>query len=143
MDNSINKRVCSFRKLAGLTQAETAEKMNMKCSTYSQMERKGKISAESLILLAKIFGIKPEVLLFGGSVETPQLIVPEEPKTTPEPITFEQPKPTIDLPPPFIPTKNEENYIKILRMLKPEDRDEIIKLLEQKYKSLNRKSRLL
>lgn len=135
MDNSINKRVCSFRKLANLTQAETAEKMNMKCSTYSQMERKGKISAERLIRLAKIFGIKPEILLFGGAIETPQIIEPEEPKKTIEPVTLNQPPIIIDPPPPFIPTKNEENYIKILRTLKPEDRDEVIKFLELKYKN--------
>ena len=84
--------------------------------------------------LAKIFGIKPEILLFGGAIETPQIIEPEEPKKTIEPVTLNQPPIIIDPPPPFIPTKNEENYIKILRTLKPEDRDEVIKFLELKYK---------
>ena len=46
MDKLINQRIALYRKMANLTQTEVAEKMGMKCSTYSQMERKGSISSE-------------------------------------------------------------------------------------------------
>ena len=57
MDKSINQRIILYRKMANLTQTEVAEKMGMKCSTYSQMERKGSISTERLLALADIFGV--------------------------------------------------------------------------------------
>ena len=39
MGDTINERIALYRKMANLTQTEAAEKMGMKYSTYSQMER--------------------------------------------------------------------------------------------------------
>ena len=58
---SINRRIFYYRKLANLTQNETADLLGMKHSTYSQMERKGNISVEMLLRLARIFHVRPEV----------------------------------------------------------------------------------
>ena len=58
-DKEVNRRIALYRKMANLTQTEVAEKMGMKCSTYSQMERKGSISTERLLTICKILGVTP------------------------------------------------------------------------------------
>ena len=40
MSETINQRIALYRKIANLTQTQAAEKLGMKCSTYSQMERR-------------------------------------------------------------------------------------------------------
>ena len=65
MSNSINQNVASCRKLVGLKQSDVAEKLNLKTSTYSQMERKGNITAEMIVRLAELFKISPLILLYG------------------------------------------------------------------------------
>ena len=57
MSKEINQRVIMFRKLANLNQAQVAEKMGMKPSTYSQMERAGNISLDRLMKLAEILNV--------------------------------------------------------------------------------------
>ena len=63
MAYTINQRVAIYRKMANLTQTEAAERLGMKCSTYSQMERKGNISVDKLMAIAEVFGVNPAVLL--------------------------------------------------------------------------------
>ena len=63
MGYTVNQRVAIYRKMANLTQTEAAERLGMKCSTYSQMERKGHISVDKLIAIAAAFGIEPSILL--------------------------------------------------------------------------------
>ncbi len=134
MSESINKRVLQCRKLANLSQSETAEKMGIKCSTYSQMERQGKISGERLLQLAEIFGVDSNYLLTGRSTEKEPIIqVVKEPDITP-PTRLEQEHFTPQYPQ-LILTKNEENYIKILRNLSKEDLREVVELLQEKYKN--------
>ena len=57
MNLEINKRVVYYRKQKHLTQATVAERIGMKSSTYSQMERKGNITGEMIIKIAKIFEV--------------------------------------------------------------------------------------
>ena len=59
MAYTINQRVAIYRKMANLTQTEAAERLGMKCSTYSQMERKGNISVDKLMAIAEVFGVNP------------------------------------------------------------------------------------
>lgn len=134
MDNFINKNVVFHRKRKDYTQAEVAEKMAMKCSTYSQMERNGNISGDRLLKLAEIFEIDVSLLLNKNpeiSDTTEQSIFDLNPKI--DNGTLKQPEPPIDVPPPFIITKKEEGYIKVLRQLKKPDFDEVIALLNAKY----------
>ncbi len=53
----INKRVLEMRKKCGFTQEQLANKMGMRASTYSQMERSGKIPCEVLVEIADVFEI--------------------------------------------------------------------------------------
>ena len=136
MNETINQRVAKCRRLANLTQIEVAEKMGMKGSTYSQMERKGNISAERLVALAEICGVNPDILLYG-----------EQPNTNPEPVA-EPEKAKEELPrasqtpfynrPEFMNTfifsKKEENIIKIIRNLPKKAKEEVISFIEKKYK---------
>ncbi len=129
MKETINQRVARNRKLVGLTQQETAEKLGMKCSTYSQMERKGNISANKVLELAAIFNISPDVLLYGDNppqteTDNASLSQTATPPVNPHAI------------PPLLLTNREENIIKILRTLSKEDKNEVIALIEKKYKGL-------
>ena len=136
MSETISQRIALYRKLANLTQTEAAEKMGMKCSTYSQMERKGSISAERLLALADIFGVKPDVLLYDTKFQSPGQVnfLSNESATGSQ---LRQSVPFSDTnfgPSPFIVTHKEESIIKILRNLPKSDYDEIIGLINQKYK---------
>ncbi len=62
---SINERIIYFRKFLRFTQTDMAEELGIKCSTYSQLERKGKITCERLIEISKILNVDIFVLLYG------------------------------------------------------------------------------
>ena len=139
VNETINQRIAKCRKLANLTQQETAEKLGMKCSTYSQMERKGRISVDRALQLANILNVPKEYILYGGT-NTPPLFPPQAPQDgiidinqTPTPPVIVDPKP-VDPTPSILLTKREENIIKRLRTLPKDAKEEIIALIESKYK---------
>ena len=121
MSNEINKRITMYRKLLGLSQLKVAELMNMKSSTYSQMEREGSITCDRLLQLAEIFNIPPHHLLCGKN-ETKTDVLHED-------SIFEG----IPQKPLLVLSKKEENFIKILRILSKDDKKEVIEFLETKY----------
>lgn len=121
MSNEINKRITMYRKLLGLSQLKTAELMNMKSSTYSQMERDGSITCDRLLRLAEIFDVSPQYLLCGKNETKPDVLREDG--------IFKD-KPTKPL---LVLSKKEENFIKILRFLSKEDKNEVIQFLETKY----------
>lgn len=138
MSESINQRIALYRKLANLTQTEAAEKLGMKCSTYSQMERKGSISAEKLIALADIFGVTPETLLYDVPARgilnfTHNESLGKEKVHQPEPVISSDPSSY------FVATHKEESIIKILRNLPREDYEEIIGMINEKYQTAKKK----
>lgn len=139
MDKSINQRIVLYRKMANLTQTEVAEKMGMKCSTYSQMERKGSINAERLLALSEILGVTPEMLLY----ESPTGKKLEFSGTEASASTLGQNnnpfKDDSYGPAPFIPTHKEESIIKILRNLPKPYYDEVVNFIDLKYKESKRK----
>ena len=96
----INARITSLRKLREYKQADVAELLGMKTSTYSQMEQRGNITAEMVIRLSELFDIDPREILYGEDYETPN--------------------------PPMKKLSNrEENMIKIFRTLKSAKQDDI------------------
>ena len=123
MSNEINKRITMYRKLLGLSQLKTAELMNMKSSTYSQMERGGSITCDRLLQLAEIFDVSPQYLLCGKNETKPDLLHTD--------IKIDGVEPTVK--PLLVLSKKEENFIKILRFLSKDDKKEIIEFLETKY----------
>lgn len=136
MTGSINQRVATCRKLAGLTQAKAAEKLNMKCSTYSQMERKGNISAQMVLELANIFKVHPNVIYYGEDNYTAPA---EENDFTAQLLKQTVVEPVFPADPDFILSKQEESFIKLLRSLQKSDREEIREFAYSKY--MNRKGK--
>lgn len=129
--STLNDRIAECRNKSGKNQTEVAEMLGIKCSTYSQMERKGIVSAERLFKLAKIFGVTPCYLYDGNEPcrqnETDS-IMPQTENTMPTLNSPEIPFYKKDV---FIITKKEENLIKILRELKgTEHYNEAIKYIE-------------
>ena len=139
MDKLINQRIALYRKMANLTQTEVAEKMGMKCSTYSQMERKGSISSERLLTLSKILGVNPEMLLYDSSEDkkidfSGNEISASTLNQTNNPFSTGSYSPA-----PFIATPKEESIIKILRNLPKPQYDEVINFIDAKYKESKNK----
>ena len=131
MSNSINQNVASCRKLVGLKQSDVAEKLNLKTSTYSQMERKGNITAEMIVRLAELFKISPLILLYGLDYKE-EKSQNDDNLTLSEPFT--PPVPELTAPADTVFTNREENSMKITRNLSKNDREEVFEFIEAKYK---------
>lgn len=137
MAYTINQRVAIYRKMANLTQTEAAERLGMKCSTYSQMERKGNISVDKLMAIAEVFGVNPAVLLrdpMDLQAETESAEAAYKAPTAMRPLD--------SIPaarPAFVTTKNEENLLTVLRNLPKADVEEIRSFINEKYQNSKRK----
>lgn len=131
---TVNERIAKYRRLANLTQTDMAEKLNIQCSTYSQMERKGIVSAERLFRMAEIFGISPCKLFNGEEPCKSDVLNVQNPMDNPATLTFQQsPMPKIEKEF-FTVTKKEENLIKIIRNLSKPNYDKTMKFIEEIYK---------
>ena len=62
---TINQRVRKYRKDLFLNQSDVAKMLGMKTSTYSQMERMGNITCETLLKLTEILKVDVLKLLYG------------------------------------------------------------------------------
>ena len=133
MADIYNKRVAHYRKLAKLTQAQVAEKLGMKNSTYSQLERKGKIGVEQLVKIAKILDIDVSLLLYDEGFAVLGKDMPNETsKNGGNPKLQQETNFGFDDAPSLPITQKEENIIKVLRNMSKEDRDEVIDFIECK-----------
>lgn len=134
MKSEINNRVVWARKKAGLKQSEAAERLGMKSSTYSQMERSGSIPADKLLDMSNAFRVSPVDFLFDEGVFEfcnkfhPDLLGRQAVDTVHQPNPFEPepPKPSL--------TKQEESIISILRNLPKKDYEDAVKYIEALYK---------
>ena len=129
----INQRVARYRKLKDLNQTQMADFMGIKTSTYSQKERKGKITAEEIIKIAEILNVDVDILLYGEveKTNTPLNLNEIEQKIRSEYASryafFEK-----------LTSKNI-SYIKIIFSLKSEQRQEVFDLAYKFYLN-NKKS---
>ena len=142
MGYTVNQRVAIYRKMANLTQTEAAERLGMKCSTYSQMERKGHISVDKLIAIAAAFGIEPSILLRDPMELTSEQSRPVEQPAAPakpEMPIFREPVVAPASRPAFVISRNEENMLTILRNLPKADLDEVRSLINEKYQNSKKK----
>ncbi|MBO5321288.1 MAG: helix-turn-helix domain-containing protein [Clostridia bacterium] len=129
--STLNERIAECRNKSGKNQTEVAEMLGIKCSTYSQMERKGIVSADRLFKLAKIFGVTPCYLYDGTEPCRPQEPDSIMPQTEGEMTTLNSPQIPFFKNDVFVITKKEENLIKILRKLKgTEHYNQVIKYIE-------------
>lgn len=127
----INKKVKELRKKRGYIQQQIAEILGMKTSTYSQMERSGKIPVQIILKLADVF-----------NVEAIEIMVPEnsglmiDPSNKPfAKLAQDAVKSEDFFEEKLVLTNREENAIIMLRNLSAEDREKIyndIKLYHDK-----------
>lgn len=122
MSFEINQRVKTERIKKGYTQSQMANLLDMKCTTYSQMEREGNIHAETLIEIAKKLNVDIRILLY-GEIKNKSIKIKSHKKTKLERY-YVTPK----------LTDNEKSIIKILRNFSKEKRDKCISFIENEYK---------
>ena len=68
LEETINQRITRYRKMLGYSQAQAADLLDMKHSTYSLKERGGDIDCKTLIKISDVFGVDVKVLLYGENV---------------------------------------------------------------------------
>ena len=124
-NREINARIASIRKLREYKQADVAEFLGIKVSTYSQMERKGNITGEMILRLAEIFDVDPKIILCGEEIEETPVSVPT----------------TVSDPPQIMLTNSESNVIKILRNLNKSKQEQVFDAISKiaglgKYKGI-------
>ncbi len=132
--NPLNQRLVKFRKLADLNQTDVAEKLNIKCSTFSQMERSGTVSAERFFKLAKIYGVSPCQIFYGEEPCKKDIIPQPAVAEIPAPIELHQPAPVKPKEQFFVVTKKEENLLKIIRNFSKPDYNRVIEFIDSIYK---------
>lgn len=127
---TINERIAAFRKKAFMSQADVAERIGMKGSTYSQMERRGKIPTDRLIALAEVFGITTEQLLYDET----ELQQQNSKALDTLPLKQENFSKKTDFVDEFVPTNSEISLLKVFRTLSPKDKAEIKEFIHSKWK---------
>lgn len=134
MNSTVNQRIKEARKKKNYSQEQVGELISMKCSTYSQMERKGSISVDKALLLADVLDADPFYIIFGETKENLFDFTP----TSPEILTVNEPENFINQikkgQEELILTNSERNIIKNLRLLKDIDKADVIKYIESKRK---------
>ncbi len=127
----VNERIAQCRRLSGLTQTDIAEKLNIKCSTYSQMEREGNISANRLYKLAEIFGVTP-CYLYNGKEPCKKNIPLDftSIESSNSETVLKQPEPEFkkDV---FVITKKEEKLITLIRNFSKADSDKVMAFIAE------------
>lgn len=141
--NAINMRIATYRRLAGLTQAEAAAALGMKRNTYGRMELHGNPKPEMLIKIAKLYNVSVNELLYGVDESRSHAIEnrkqpegfyvdPDGSSTTA--VFHEEISPALE-PVRFIPTVSEINLIKIYRFMTKDQQRQVRQLMEELYQS--------
>lgn len=125
----INKRISTYRKLAGYTQQTAADALGIKKNTYARMELHGNPKPDILAKLAVLYNVSPNLILFGvdGGQTADMRKEHEIQRLNETPNFLRAPKTDITL------TTNERNCIKACRKLSKKDRDEVMALINRLY----------
>lgn len=77
-DLTVNERIRKYRKEKKVSQKRVAEALGMNYTTYSQMEREAKkISSQTLINIAAVLNINPNLLFYGENPIEPDFPEPK------------------------------------------------------------------
>lgn len=129
---TINRRIAGLRKLAGFTQEQVAEKLDMKRNTYARIEHHGNPSPEMIDKLSKLFGVPVQRFFSDETLDFSPISATTIPKRLSESSLLD----TSDL----FPIKIEEaNLLRILRALPKENTDAVIKFVNELYENRNKK----
>ena len=125
----INKRIATYRKLAGYTQQTAADALGLKKNTYARMELHGNPKPEILAKLAMLYNVSINLILFGvdGGQTADMQKEKEHTRLEEKPRLFDSQKTDITL------TVNEKNCIKACRELSKKDRDEVMAFINKLY----------
>lgn len=127
----INKRIATYRRLAGHTQQTAAEALGMKKNTYARMELHGNPTQDIIIRLASLYNVSANLLLYGTDLIPPTEINKEPPRLEEKPHIFEnRPEPVL--------TTNEKNCIKIVRTFTKEEKNQVMELINNIYQAKKR-----
>lgn len=114
----INENVANYRKMMGYKQSDIADILDMKLSTYSQMERKGNIPAITLWQIAKILDVRIENFFSRNILREPE----------PNPLGSKPEDPFRPL------TNKEKGAITIIRNLSKPKQDEVYDFIAKQYR---------
>lgn len=129
---TINRRIAGYRKLAGYTQEQVADKLGMKRNTYARIEHHGNPSHDMIDKLSKLFGV-PVQRFF--SEETLDF----SPPPTANPNLRANDTYLLDTSD-IMPLKIDEAYLlRILRALPQEYTGATIEFVNDLYKNRNKK----
>ena len=125
----INKRIATYRKLAGYTQQTAADALGLKKNTYARMELHGNPKPEILAKLAMLYNVSINLILYGidGGQTADMKKETEITRLHERPHNFVMQKTDITL------TVNEKNCIKACRKLSKKDRDQVMALINKLY----------
>lgn len=125
----INKRIATYRKLAGYTQQSAADALGLKKNTYARMELHGNPKPEILAKLAVLYNVSINLILYGvdGGQTADMQKGAEITRLEETPHRFAAQTTDITL------TVNEKNCIKACRELSKEDRDEVMAFINKLY----------
>lgn len=112
-DYKLNERIAVYRRLAGYSQAEAAEKLGMSKSSYAKKEKDGNIDCRLLVKISKLFCVDIGDLLIVKNEEIP---FDSELKAKPLRLTF-----------------HDEQLIRIIHSLAPENQLKIKKFVYRLY----------
>ncbi len=131
MDNYINKRIAELRNLKGLTQADFANCLDIKPSTYSRKESKGTFKPEELSKIASLLGITIAELFSENTDNQKANVNLPEKLRQPSPFNTTEENDVFPLTPP------ERNVLQILRHASKNDKKFILEVVEYCYKKPN------
>lgn len=125
---TVNQRIRHYRKKLKYTQADVAEMLDMKTSTYSQMERIGNITCETLIKLTKNLKTDALTLLYGETYKQSNVDIQE---ITAEPIDISWVQPLV------ADDVYEKAAVIAMRSFPHKKKQELYKLFLNEFKSIN------
>ncbi len=125
---TVNERICEYRKLAGFTQEQAANFLSMKRNTYARMEKYGNPPPDVLKKLSELYRVSVAALLYG---EGALLDEGKKPST----LVLNQPQSNDVLPLSFL----ETNIIRVIRVLPKDDSQKIIDYINEVYKDSKNK----
>lgn len=134
---NLNQRIAYYRNVAGYTQEQAAEKLGIKTSTYSQMERDGNVYVERFFILSEFFNVPPCEMYYG----VPSKCNEEKDESRTIPTGIEVTPQTANQPTPVIPviyddlvlSNSYKNHLKIVTNLSKEHRQAVFDLAHDLY----------
>ena len=112
-DYKLNERIAVYRRLAGYSQAEAAQRLGISKSCYAKKEKDGNIDCGLIIKISKLFCVDVGDLLIDKNEEIP---IDSEFQEKPLRLTF-----------------HDEQLIRIIHSLEPENQQKIKKFVYRLY----------